>query len=93
MPLLATTTFAAAARSIPITEAVSGIFGSISLTSWICLLVRPSSRVPVACAWATLTLLQLPQLFTNYKAKSADGLSMAFLVVWLLGDITNLVGS
>ena len=37
--------------------------------------------------------LQLPQLFTNYKAKSADGLSMAFLVVWLLGDVTNLVGS
>ncbi|KAJ3467229.1 hypothetical protein MRS44_004793 [Fusarium solani] len=73
MPLLATTTFAAAARSIPITEAVSGIFGSISLTSWICLL--------------------LPQLFTNYKAKSADGLSMAFLVVWLLGDVTNLVGA
>jgi hypothetical protein len=36
--------------------------------------------------------LQLPQLFANYKAKSADGLSMAFLVVWLLGDITNLIG-
>ncbi|RSL81231.1 hypothetical protein CEP51_006001 [Fusarium floridanum] len=48
------------------------------------------------CAWATLThtlSLQLPQLFTNYKAKSADGLSMAFLVVWLLGDVTNLVGA
>ncbi|KAM5346736.1 hypothetical protein ACJ41O_009741 [Fusarium nematophilum] len=73
MPLLATSTFAAAAQSIPVTEALSGIFGSISLTSWICLL--------------------LPQLFANYKAKSADGLSMAFLIVWLLGDVTNLVGA
>lgn len=36
---------------------------------------------------------QLPQLFANYKAQSADGLSMAFLVVWFLGDVTNLVGS
>ncbi|KAF4467103.1 hypothetical protein FALBO_6028 [Fusarium albosuccineum] len=73
MPLLATTSIAAAAQAMPVTEALSGIFGSISLTSWICLL--------------------LPQLFANYKAKSADGLSMAFLVVWLLGDVTNLVGA
>jgi uncharacterized protein with PQ loop repeat len=36
--------------------------------------------------------MQLPQLFANYKAKSADGLSMAFLIVWLLGDVTNLIG-
>ncbi|OAA48604.1 vacuolar membrane PQ loop repeat protein [Metarhizium rileyi] len=53
-------------------EALSGIFGSISLTAWICLL--------------------LPQLIANYKAKNADGLSMAFLIVWLLGDVSNLVG-
>jgi solute carrier family 66 (lysosomal lysine-arginine transporter), member 1 len=35
----------------------------------------------------------LPQLVANYKAQSADGLSMAFLVVWLLGDATNLIGT
>ena len=38
-------------------------------------------------------LFQLPQLVANYKAQSADGLSMAFLIVWLLGDVTNLIGS
>ncbi|KAI2637725.1 PQ-loop-domain-containing protein [Hypomontagnella submonticulosa] len=54
-------------------EILSGIFGSISLTAWICLL--------------------LPQLITNYKAKSAEGLSMAFLAVWLFGDIANLSGA
>ncbi|KAH6894082.1 PQ loop repeat-domain-containing protein [Thelonectria olida] len=73
MPLLATTALAFAARSLPMTECLSGIFGSISLTAWICLL--------------------LPQLVANYKAQSADGLSMAFLIVWLFGDATNLLGA
>ncbi|KAK0718902.1 PQ loop repeat-domain-containing protein [Apiosordaria backusii] len=54
-------------------EALSGIFGSVSLTAWICLL--------------------LPQLITNYKSKSADALSMKFLLIWLLGDISNLSGA
>ncbi|KAL2016446.1 hypothetical protein VTK56DRAFT_3497 [Thermocarpiscus australiensis] len=54
-------------------EALSGIFGSVSLTAWICLL--------------------LPQLITNYKAKSADALSMKFLLIWLTGDVANLSGA
>lgn len=41
-------------------------------------------------AWICLLL---PQLVTNYKAQSADGLSMGFLFIWLLGDITNLAGA
>ncbi|KAI1818619.1 PQ-loop-domain-containing protein [Poronia punctata] len=56
-----------------VNEALSGIFGSISLTAWICLL--------------------LPQLITNFKTKSADGLSMGFLAIWLLGDLANLSGA
>ena len=35
---------------------------------------------------------QLPQLITNYKSKSADGLSMSFLFIWLIGDVANLFG-
>ncbi|OAA72172.1 vacuolar membrane PQ loop repeat protein [Cordyceps fumosorosea ARSEF 2679] len=58
---------------MPLLEAISGIFGSISMASWICLM--------------------LPQMVANYKAKSADGISMTFLVVWMLGDITNLLGA
>ncbi|KAI1766286.1 PQ-loop-domain-containing protein [Hypoxylon sp. FL1150] len=60
-------------RALSVNEILSGIFGSISLTAWICLL--------------------LPQLITNYKARSADGLSMLFLTVWLFGDIANLSGA
>lgn len=39
-----------------------------------------------------LTALQLPQLIQNYKSQNAEGLSMAFLFVWLLGDVANLAG-
>ncbi|GAP87218.1 putative vacuolar membrane pq loop repeat protein [Rosellinia necatrix] len=61
------------AHSVSINEALSGVFGSVSLTAWICLLI--------------------PQLITNYKAKSAEGLSMGFLAIWLFGDVTNLSGA
>lgn len=47
MQLLTTNVLAAAAQHLPITEALSGIFGSISLTAWICLLVR-FSRAHIA---------------------------------------------
>ncbi|KAI1077003.1 PQ-loop-domain-containing protein [Whalleya microplaca] len=60
-------------RDLSVNEALSGVFGSISLTAWICLLI--------------------PQLITNFKAKSAEGLSMVFLAVWLFGDIANLSGA
>ncbi|KAF1964979.1 PQ-loop-domain-containing protein [Bimuria novae-zelandiae CBS 107.79] len=54
-------------------EALSGVFGSISLASWIFLLV--------------------PQLIENYRQSSADGISLAFLTVWFIGDVTNLAGA
>ncbi|KAF2013712.1 vacuolar membrane PQ loop repeat protein [Aaosphaeria arxii CBS 175.79] len=63
------------AQGPPLThnEALSGVFGSISLASWIFLLV--------------------PQLVENYKQGSAEGISLAFLTVWFIGDITNLIGA
>jgi uncharacterized protein with PQ loop repeat len=38
-------------------------------------------------------VLQVPQLILNYKTGSADGISLAFLTVWLIGDATNLAGA
>ncbi|OAQ68482.1 PQ-loop-domain-containing protein [Pochonia chlamydosporia 170] len=73
MASFAPAAFAAMGAAMSWGQALSGIFGSVSLTAWICLL--------------------LPQLIANYKAKSADGLSMAFLIVWLLGDVSNLIGA
>lgn len=36
---------------------------------------------------------QIPQIFKNFELQSASGLSILFLIEWLLGDATNLVGS
>ncbi|KAI8977314.1 PQ loop repeat-domain-containing protein [Mycotypha africana] len=33
-----------------------------------------------------------PQLWENYTRKSGDGLSVTFLVIWLAGDVFNLLG-
>ncbi|KAF9346124.1 hypothetical protein BGX26_002393 [Mortierella sp. AD094] len=34
-----------------------------------------------------------PQLWTNYKRKSGESLSLSFLYIWLAGDIMNLIGA
>ncbi|KAM3064999.1 hypothetical protein ACMFMG_001207 [Clarireedia jacksonii] len=60
-------------QELTLQEVLSGIFGSVSLATWIFLLV--------------------PQLILNYRTKSAEGISLAFLFVWLLGDITNMSGA
>jgi uncharacterized protein with PQ loop repeat len=42
---------------------------------------------------ANKTLHQVPQLIENYRQGSAEGISITFLVVWFIGDITNLIGA
>ncbi|KAI9801207.1 MAG: hypothetical protein M1825_003481 [Sarcosagium campestre] len=42
---------------------------------------------------ASWLFAQLPQIFKNYQLKSTSGLSIYFLVEWLLGDTTNLLGA
>lgn len=44
-------------------------------------------------AKAPADLEKVPQLILNYTTGSADGISIAFLTVWLIGDITNLAGA
>src|ERR1700709_1105956 len=36
---------------------------------------------------------QLPQIYKNYQIQSTSGLSIFFLVIWCLGDTSNLVGA
>ena len=40
-----------------------------------------------------LHLAKLPQLIENYRTGSADGVSLAFLAVWFIGDLANLIGA
>ncbi|KAF0897906.1 hypothetical protein E2562_001617 [Oryza meyeriana var. granulata] len=35
---------------------------------------------------------EVPQIITNYKQKSTEGLSLAFLMTWIVGDLFNLIG-
>ncbi|CAA7389070.1 unnamed protein product [Spirodela intermedia] len=35
---------------------------------------------------------EVPQIITNYREKSTEGLSIAFLSTWILGDLFNLAG-
>ncbi|KAI9754713.1 MAG: hypothetical protein M1815_005473 [Lichina confinis] len=54
-------------------EALSGVFGSISLAAWIFLFV--------------------PQLLENYRRGNADGVSLWFIAIWFVGDVTNFFGA
>ncbi|KAK0548433.1 putative vacuolar membrane transporter for cationic amino acids [Tilletia horrida] len=45
--------------------------------------------VSIAC-WVTV---YTPQLLENYRNKSAEGLSTAFVLIWLAGDALNWLGA
>ena len=34
-----------------------------------------------------------PQIIENFQRSSADGLSVVFIAVWLLGDVFNILGA
>ena len=34
-----------------------------------------------------------PQLYENYALQSGEGLSVLFVLIWLVGDLANLVGA
>jgi len=45
--------------------------------------------VSIAC-WI---IVYSPQIYENYSLQSGEGLSVLFVVVWLLGDLCNLFGA
>ena len=34
-----------------------------------------------------------PQIIENYRRKSGEGLSVSFVLIWLAGDLFNLIGA
>ncbi|KAJ4993486.1 vacuolar amino acid transporter YPQ3-like protein 2 [Stagonosporopsis vannaccii] len=63
-------------------DAISQIFGSISIACWI---VLPK---------LTLTAVVFsPQIIENWRRSSAEGLSVVFIIIWLLGDFFNIFGA
>ncbi|KAF8073755.1 PQ loop repeat-domain-containing protein [Lyophyllum atratum] len=45
--------------------------------------------VSIAC-WI---IVYSPQIYENYSNQSGEGLSISFVVIWLIGDLCNLVGA
>ncbi|KAL9019629.1 MAG: hypothetical protein Q9185_003094 [Variospora sp. 1 TL-2023] len=45
--------------------------------------------VSIACWIVVFT----PQVIENFRRGSADGLSLVFIAIWLLGDVFNIVGT
>ncbi|WOL14706.1 seven transmembrane protein 1-like [Canna indica] len=37
-------------------------------------------------------IAEVPQIITNYREKSTEGLSLTFLMTWIIGDLFNLIG-
>lgn len=34
-----------------------------------------------------------PQIIENFRRSSAEGLSVEFVIIWLLGDVFNILGA
>ena len=48
-----------------------------------------NSSISIACWIVVFT----PQIHSNFRRRSADGLSLLFIIVWLIGDIFNIIGA
>ncbi|KAI5786464.1 PQ loop repeat-domain-containing protein [Peziza echinospora] len=48
-----------------------------------------AGSISIAC-WV---IVFSPQIIVNFRRGSADGLSLVFLAVWLLGDVFNVLGA
>ncbi|KAH7689731.1 putative membrane protein [Dioscorea alata] len=54
-----------------------------------------SSEISFTLGLASLffwAIAEIPQIITNFHSKSAHGVSLSFILTWILGDIFNLVG-
>ncbi|SPO38423.1 uncharacterized protein PSFLO_03901 [Pseudozyma flocculosa] len=62
---------------------------------WLPVALRDRQSISDLAGSASFTIwlfAQSPQLLENYRRGSVEGLSPVFLVQWMLGDATNLVG-
>lgn len=48
-----------------------------------------TGSISIAC-WI---IVFAPQIYENFRRKSSDGLSMMFIVLWLAGDVFNVLGA
>ncbi|GAB7364756.1 hypothetical protein MBLNU230_g5554t1 [Neophaeotheca triangularis] len=51
------------------------------------------SGITGSISLAAWIFLLVPQLIENYTQSSAEGISLTFLIIWFVGDVTNLIGA
>ncbi|KAJ5161504.1 hypothetical protein N7492_006896 [Penicillium capsulatum] len=76
-------------------EPTSPLLTAISSHLHICL---PTPLALISSLLGTLSIVswlfaQVPQIYKNYQLQSTSGLSIFFLVIWCLGDASNLLGA
>jgi hypothetical protein len=52
-----------------------------------------SSRYLLPAQCQRRLIVYSPQIYENYTRKSGEGLSIAFVITWLLGDLFSLAGA
>ncbi|KAF7554468.1 hypothetical protein G7Z17_g2897 [Cylindrodendrum hubeiense] len=55
--------------------------------------LEAASGIFGAMSIACWTVVFTPQILQNFKRKNADALSLHFILIWLVGDIFNIIGS
>ncbi|KAJ3475705.1 hypothetical protein NLI96_g11660 [Meripilus lineatus] len=59
-------------------------------------MVSGSESLSNILGWMSIScwiVVYSPQIIENYQLKSGEGLSVAFVLIWLVGDLCNLVGA
>lgn len=76
-------------------EPTSPFLTAVSSHLHICI---PTPLAAISSVLGTLSIIswlfaQLPQIYKNFQLQSTSGLSIFFLVIWCLGDASNLIGA
>ncbi|TFK74861.1 PQ-loop-domain-containing protein [Pluteus cervinus] len=60
------------------------------------MLVENDNTLSTILGWVSIAcwiVVYSPQVYENYSLQSGEGLSVVFVVIWLIGDICNLFGA
>jgi hypothetical protein len=56
-------------------------------------IVRTSIKFNADSSLACWVVVFSPQIIENFRRSSAEGLSIEFVIIWLLGDFANIIGA
>ncbi|KAL9940117.1 hypothetical protein V8E36_000822 [Tilletia maclaganii] len=72
---------------------ILGSLGSVARPGWLVFNRELLSSLAGSASFSVWLLAQTPQIYENYVRGSVAGLSPFFLIQWMFGDLTNLIGA